>query len=47
MMKINLKSSNTIYRACSLLMDIFNDVLHMASDVINYECIPIFVTTSP
>ncbi|KAH9748930.1 ATP synthase mitochondrial f1 complex assembly factor 1 [Citrus sinensis] len=33
-------------------MDIFNDeivkaVLHMASDVVNYGCIPIFVTTSP
>ena len=33
-------------------MHIFNDemvrvVLHMASDVTNYGCIPIFVTTSP
>ena len=32
-------------------MDIFNDkmvrvVLHIASDVANYGCIPIFVTTS-
>ena len=33
-------------------MDIFNDemvrvILHMASDVTNYGCIPIFVITSP
>ena len=33
-------------------MDIFNDemvnvLLHMASDVVNYGCIPIFVTTHP
>ncbi|KAH9715045.1 SWIM-type domain-containing protein [Citrus sinensis] len=51
-MKTTLRSSNTIYRACSLPMDIFNDemvnvVLHMASDVVNYGCIPIFVTTHP
>ena len=49
-MKTTLRSSNTMYRACSLPMDIFNDemvnvVLHMASDVVNYGCIPIFVTT--
>ena len=41
-----------MYRTCSLPMDIFNDeivkvVLHMASDVVNYGYIPIFVTTSP
>ena len=51
-MKTTLRSSNTMYRACSLPMDIFNDemvnvVLHMASDVVNYGCIPIFVTTHP
>ncbi|KAH9756754.1 pentatricopeptide repeat-containing protein [Citrus sinensis] len=51
-MKTTLRSSNTMYRACSLPMDIFNDemvnvVLHMASDVVNYGCIPIFVTTYP
>ncbi|XP_052298607.1 uncharacterized protein LOC127902730 [Citrus sinensis] len=51
-MKKTLRSSNTMYRACSLPMDIFNDeivnvVLHMASDVVNYGCIPIFVTTHP
>ncbi|KAH9647176.1 SWIM-type domain-containing protein [Citrus sinensis] len=50
-MKTTLRSSNTMYRTCSLPMDIFNDeivkvVLHMASDVVNYGCIPIFVTTS-
>ena len=50
--KTILRSSNTIYRACSLPMDIFNDkmvkvVLHMASNVVNYGCISIFVTTSP
>ena len=47
-MKTALKSSNTIYHANSLPMDIFNDemvkvVLHIASDVVNYGCIPIFV----
>ena len=52
MMNIILRSSNTIYCTCSLPMDIFNDekvkiVLHMASNVINYRCIPIFVTASP
>ncbi|KAH9794536.1 SWIM-type domain-containing protein [Citrus sinensis] len=41
-----------MYRACSLPMDIFNDemvnvVMYMASDVVNYGCIPIFVTTHP
>ena len=41
-----------MYRACSLPMNTFNDemvkvVLYMASDVVNYGCIPIFVTTSP
>ncbi|KAH9659886.1 SWIM-type domain-containing protein [Citrus sinensis] len=51
-MKTTLRSSNTMYRACSLPMDIFNDemvnvVLHMASDVVNYGCIPIVVTTHP
>ena len=51
-MKTILRSSNTMYHAYSLLMDIFNDemvnvVLHMASDVVNYRCISIFVTTSP
>ena len=50
-MKTTLRSRNTIYRTCSLLMDIFNDeivkvVLHMTSDVVNYGCIPIFVTIS-
>ena len=50
-MKIILRSSNTMHCGYSLLMDIFNDetvkvVLHMASDVINYRCIPIFVTIS-
>lgn len=47
-MKAALKSSNTIYHANSLHMDIFNDkivkvVLHITSNVVNYECIPIFV----
>ncbi|XP_052294635.1 uncharacterized protein LOC127901416 [Citrus sinensis] len=51
-MKITLRSSNTLYRICALPMDIFDDemvrvVLHMASDVANFGCIPIFVTTSP
>ena len=51
-LKTALRSNNTMYRACSLPMDIFNDemvkvVLHIASDVVNYGCIPIFVTTSP
>ena len=51
-MKTTLRSSNTFYRTCVLPMNIFNDemvrvVLHMASDVANYGCIPIFVTTSP
>ena len=51
-MKTTLRSSNTMYRACSLLMDIFNNemvnvVLHMASDVVNYGCLPIFVTIYP
>ncbi|KAH9723843.1 SWIM-type domain-containing protein [Citrus sinensis] len=50
--QITLRSSNTFYRTCALSMDIFNDemvrvVLHMASDVANYGCIHIFVTTSP
>ena len=50
--KTILRSSNTIYHACSLPMDIFNDkmakvVLHMASDVVNYGCISIFFITSP
>ena len=49
-MKTTLRSSNTMYRPCSLHIDIFNDemvnvVLHMTSDVVNYGCIPIFVTT--
>ena len=40
-----------MYRACLLLMDIFHDemvkvVLHMTFDVINYRCIPVFVTIS-
>ena len=51
-MKTTLRSSNTMYRVCSLPINIFNDeivnvVLHMASDVVNYGCIPIFVTTYP
>ena len=51
-MKTTLRSSNTLYRICTLSMDIFDDeivrvVLHMASNVANYGCIPIFVTTSP
>ena len=51
-MKTTLRSSNTLYRICALPMDIFDDemvrvVLHMASDVANFGCIPIFVTTSP
>ena len=50
--KTTLRSSNTFYCMCALPMDIFNDeivrvVLHMASDVANYGCIHIFVTTSP
>lgn len=50
--KTTLRSSNTLYRICALPMDIFDDemvrvVLHMASNVANYRCIPIFVTTSP
>ena len=48
-MKTTLRSGNTMYRACSLPIDIFNDkmvnvVLHIAYDVVNYACIPIFVT---
>ena len=51
-MKTTLRSSNTLYRICALPIDIFDDemvrvVLHMASDVANFGCIPIFVTTSP
>ena len=51
-MKQALKSSNIIYCACSLPIDIFNDemvkvVLHIASDVVNYRCISIFVTITP
>ena len=51
-MKIILRSSNTLYRVCALPMGIFDDekvrvVLHMASDVANFGCISIFVTTSP
>ena len=51
-MKTTLRSSNTLYRICALPMNIFNDemvrvVLHMASDVANFGCIPIFVTTLP
>ena len=51
-MKTILRSNNTFYHTCALSIDIFNDkmvrvVLHMASDVANYGCIPIFVTTSP
>ncbi|KAH9688588.1 SWIM-type domain-containing protein [Citrus sinensis] len=51
-MKTTLRSSNTLYRGCALPMDIFDDemvrvVLHMASDVANFGCIPIFVITSP
>ena len=50
-MKTTLRSSNTLYRICALPMDIFDDemvrvVLHMASNVANFGCIPIFVTTS-
>ena len=51
-MKTTLRFSNTMYCTCSLPMDIFNDeiikvVLQMASDVVNYGCIPVFVTISP
>ncbi|KAH9680511.1 SWIM-type domain-containing protein [Citrus sinensis] len=51
-MKTTLRSSNTLYCVCALPMDIFDDemvrvVLHMASDVANFGCIPLFVTTSP
>ena len=51
-MKTTLRSNKTFYRTCALPIDIFNDemvrvVLHMTSDVANYGCIPIFVTTSP
>ena len=51
-MKTTLRSSNTIYHACSLPIDIFNDVmikvvLHMAYDVAIYGCILVFVTRSP
>ncbi|KAH9661756.1 SWIM-type domain-containing protein [Citrus sinensis] len=51
-MKTTLRSSNTLYHICALPMDIFDDemvrvVLHIASDVANFGCIPIFVTTSP
>lgn len=50
-MEINLRSSNIIYRACSLPMDISNNemvkiVLHTATEVVNYEYIMIFVSTS-
>ena len=49
--KTTLRSSNTLYRICALPIDIVDDemvrvVLHMASNVANFECIPIFVTTS-
>ena len=49
--KTTLRSSNIMYHACSLPMNIFNDeivkvVLHMASDVVNYGCILIFITTN-
>ncbi|KAH9704759.1 SWIM-type domain-containing protein [Citrus sinensis] len=51
-MKTTLRSSNTLYRICAMPMDICDDemvrvVLHMASDIANFGCIPIFVTTSP
>ncbi|KAH9724844.1 ADP-ribosyl cyclase/cyclic ADP-ribose hydrolase [Citrus sinensis] len=51
-MKTTLRSSNTLYRICAMPMDICDDemvrvVLHMASNVANFGCIPIFVTTSP
>ncbi|KAH9671455.1 SWIM-type domain-containing protein [Citrus sinensis] len=51
-MKTTLRSSNTLYHICAMPMDICDDemvrvVLHMASDVANFGCIPIFVTTSP
>lgn len=51
-MKTTLRSSNTLYRICAMPMDICDNemvrvVLHMASDVANFGCIPIFVTTSP
>ncbi|KAH9728024.1 SWIM-type domain-containing protein [Citrus sinensis] len=51
-MKTTLRSSNTLYRICAMPMNICDDemvrvVLHMASDVANFGCIPIFVTTSP
>ena len=50
-MKITLRSNNIFYHTCALSIDIFNDemvrvILHMASDVANYGCIHIFVTTS-
>ena len=49
-MKTTLRSSSTLYRICALPIDIFDDeivrvVLHMASNVANFGCIPIFVTT--
>ena len=52
MMKTTLRSNNIIYHACSLPIDIFNDkmvkvMLPMVSDVVNYGCLPIFLTTSP
>lgn len=48
--KTILRSRNTIYRACSLPMDVYNDevvkvMLHMAFDVVNYRYIYILVTT--
>ena len=51
-MKTTLRPSNTLYRICILPIDIFDDemvrvVLYMESNVANYECIHIFVTTSP
>ena len=50
--KITLMSSFTLYRICALPMDIFDDemvrvVLLMASNVANFGCIPIFISTSP
>lgn len=50
-MNTTFMSSNTIYCACSLLMNIFNDkmvnvVLHIAFDVTNYGCTSLFITTS-
>lgn len=50
-MKTTLKYRSTTSRACLLAINIFDDemvkiVLYMTSNMVNYKCILIFVTTS-